>query len=326
MKRNINIREALAWILLVCAAFLLTATMAFAQEKKKGSTTIKIIKKENGKTTKIDTTFDANDEEAIEKILKDLDLDHNMSFNFSTPEPPDAPGVKHRNMKFHYKGMLKKERDELAQEMENLKEEMNDLHEQMKDIHIEIFSDKEGKEGDEYSYHFSIPPVPPMPEEFDFDSFKDHDFGNARHPGFFSLIPDSLNDDKHTVILGEEDESPPAFEKEVTGKHGEKYFIFKRSKPAEKKSTGESSVSKDRMELYPNPNDGKFNLNFHSDQKQNMTIRVYDQQGKEVYSETMKNFSGDYINQLDLRTKGKGNYILKITQGDKTYSEKFVIE
>jgi len=328
MKRNISLRETLAWILIVCAGILLSVTIAFAQDKKKGSTTIKIIKKEDGKTIKIDTTLDSNDHEAIEKILKDLDLDHDMSFNFSFPEPPDVPGEKHRSMKFHYKGISKKQRDDLKKDMDNLKDEMKDLHEKLKDIHIEIFSDEDGNDGKGFSYHYNVPPVPPIPPsagDFDFDLFNDHDLKKLRHHHFNFSIPDSLNDDEHTVIMGDEDESPPVFEKEVKGKHGEKIFIYKRSKPAESKSKDESSETK-RIKLYPNPNDGKFTVNFHASQKKNMIVRVYDHLGKEVYSESINDFIGDYENEIDLSSKGKGNYILKITYGDQTSVEKFVIE
>ena len=73
MKRNITAKETFAWIVLLCAAFFFSATVAFGQEKinaKESVTTIRIIKKEDGKTTKIDTTITNGDEEAVEKILK----------------------------------------------------------------------------------------------------------------------------------------------------------------------------------------------------------------------------------------------------------------
>lgn len=328
MKRNFNSKETLAWIVLVGAAFLFSVTLAFAQEKKKGSTTIKIIKNENGRTTKIDTTVDANDDEAIQKILKDLDLDHDMNFNFNTPEPLLAPGEKRRKMKFNYNSLSKKDREELKQEMENLKDEMNDLHEQMKDIHIEIHSDNDGKDRQEYSYHFEMPPMPPMPpdmEGLDRDDFWKNEPGKGHHHHFSFSIPDSLNDDEHVTIMGDDDEQPPVFEKEITGKNGEKVFIYKRSKPADDKSKSKSDT-KSQIKLFPNPNDGKFTMNFHSDLKSKLSVHVYDHLGKEVYSETINDFDGDYSNQFDLTKNGNGNYILKVTTGEQTFKEKFVIE
>ncbi len=320
MKRNMTIRETLAWIVLAGAVFLFSVTIVFAQEinqSKKNTTTIKIVKKEDGKTTRIDTTFDSSDEEAVENILKNLGVEHGMSFNFSIPEPPPAPGEEERIMKFNYKDMSDKDR-------EQLKEEMKGVHEKMKEIHIEMRSGKDGKDGDGYSYNFSMPPVPPMNVE-DFN-FSDNDCKEkVRHHKFIFHHLDSLSDADHVVIMGDEDEQPPVFEKEITGKHGEKVFVYKRSIPEKEKSQVESA-NKSEINLYPNPNDGKFSIRFHADKKAELHIKIYNAQGKEVYSETLKDFSGDYSNQFDLSGKGKGNYIIKISQGTKTMTEKFVIE
>lgn len=324
MKGNSNYREILTRILLSFSAFLFSASIVLAQEKSTGRTTIKIMKKENGKTTKIDTTFDSNDDEAVRKILKDFD-DH-KSFQFSVPEPLSELGSGHRKMKFKYHGLSKSDRDELKKEMEELDDEMNDLREKMKDIKIEIFSDnaENGKNG--YSYHFEMPPMPPMPEMHDgVISFYGHDFGKQRRHGFFSPIPDSLDDGDHAIIMADNDELPPVFEKEITGKHGEKVFVYKRMRPADKKSK-DHSLKENEISLYPNPNNGTFSLRFQSGQKSSVTIKVYDQQGKEVYSEVVKNFNGEYLGPLDLSAKWKGNYILKITQDDQTHIKKFIIE
>lgn len=96
-------------------------------------------------------------------------------------------------------------------------------------------------------------------------------------------------------------------------------------KPAEKKFKELSKRDHD-INLFPNPSNGVLSVNFNSDKKSSLIVKVYDQQGKEVYSEIVKNFSGEYSNQLDLSKKGKENYILKITQDENTYIKKFIIE
>ncbi len=326
MKTKSTIREVMAWILLAFAMFLFSATIVLAQEESTGKTTIKIMKKEKGKTTKIDTTFNSKDDEAIRKILKDLDLDDDMSFEFSVPESPSEPGEGHRQLKFKYDGMSKEDRDDLKNEMESLDEEMSNLREKMKDMHIEIFSDKEGEGKKGYSYHFEMPPIPAIPDCQDgTGSFSRHGFSKMRHHRFFSPVPDSLDDDDRAIIMADDDEMPRVFEKEIVGKHGEKVFVYKRMKPAERKTTDNSLNGNDIM-LYPNPNNGMFSLNFHSDTKGSLTIKVYDAQGKEVYSKSVKDFNGEYVGQFDMTKKGKGSFILKISQDDKTYMKKFIIE
>lgn len=328
MKKSINPKEALAWIVLVCAAFLFSITIAFAQDKSKSSTgkiSIKIIKKEDGKTTKIDTTINSNDNAALEKILKDAGGKEHMSFNFSFPEAPEPPGSHFR--KHSDKKMTEQEREEFKEAMKNLDEEMKDLHEKIKDIHIEIESEKDEEEGRAYSYHFEMPPMPPVPPMFDKDDdfFSDHDCkGKISFRSFFHDDMDSLEDDDHVIIIGDKNETAPVFEREITGKHGEKVFVYKRSKPEVSK---DDLQSKDEdVKLYPNPSQGKFTLSFNVDKKSELRIRIYNNVGKEVYTETLKDFNGYYFNQVDLSGKGKGNYILKITYGEKTITEKFVIE
>jgi len=82
-----------------------------------------------------------------------------------------------------------------------------------------------------------------------------------------------------------------------------------------------SSVSYD-----PNPSAGKFNLKFALDQKDPVTVKVLDISGSEIYSETVMDFEGNYNNQIDLKGKSKGIYILQISQNKKSLTKKIVIE
>ncbi|MDZ7606063.1 MAG: T9SS type A sorting domain-containing protein [Cyclobacteriaceae bacterium] len=82
-----------------------------------------------------------------------------------------------------------------------------------------------------------------------------------------------------------------------------------------------SSISYD-----PNPGTGKFTLKFALDQKEPVSVKVLDILGNEVYSETVMDFQGNYDNQIDLKGKSKGIYILQIGQNKKTLARKIVIE
>lgn len=82
-----------------------------------------------------------------------------------------------------------------------------------------------------------------------------------------------------------------------------------------------SSISYD-----PNPGAGKFTLKFALDQKAPVTVKVLDILGNEVYNEMVMDFQGNYDNQIDLKGKSKGIYILQIGQNKKTLSKKIVIE
>ena len=314
MKRNINPREALAWIVLACAAFLFSITIAFAQNSnsQKGKMTIKISKTDGDKTTKIDTMINIHDDVALEKILDSLGVDHPMNFDFDFPDAQKGNHVVIRHFK-----MNKERKDDDAGQADS-----KDL--KKKDISIHIFSDKDGEDSGTFNFDFEMPEIPATAFG-DYTDFSDSHCKVKMHQYFLKDGSGDADDDR-IEIIGDKDESAPVFEKEIKGENGEKIFIYKRSIPEKEKSKDDAEEKEDEVNLYPNPNDGKFSLKFHVDQPCDLSVKVYNSQGKEVYAEKMKDFSGDYDNQLNLSGKAKGNYILKISEGKKTISEKFVIE
>ena len=64
------------------------------------------------------------------------------------------------------------------------------------------------------------------------------------------------------------------------------------------------------------PFNGKINVRFTAPTKGNVTIAVSDVNGKEIASETVKDFQGDYLGQIDLKKAGAGVYFLRVTQGN----------
>ena len=64
------------------------------------------------------------------------------------------------------------------------------------------------------------------------------------------------------------------------------------------------------------PFNGKLNVRFNAPEKGNVTIAVTDVNGKEIATETVKDFQGDYFGQIDLKKAGAGVYFLRVTQGN----------
>lgn len=64
------------------------------------------------------------------------------------------------------------------------------------------------------------------------------------------------------------------------------------------------------------PFNGKLNVRFKAPAKGNVTISVSDVNGKEIATETVKDFQGDYLGQIDLKKAGAGIYFLRVTQGN----------
>ncbi len=87
-----------------------------------------------------------------------------------------------------------------------------------------------------------------------------------------------------------------------------------------------NNLNPSQLNYYPNPNNGKFNLKFMLDKKEEVIVKVMDILGKEVYKETLLDFNGTYDNKIDLTGKEKGIYILQIIQKRKALTRKILIE
>jgi len=68
---------------------------------------------------------------------------------------------------------------------------------------------------------------------------------------------------------------------------------------------------------FPNkPFNGKLNVRFNAPEKGNVTISVTDVNGKEIASEQIKDFSGKYLGQIDVKKSGAGVYFVRVTQSN----------
>lgn len=94
------------------------------------------------------------------------------------------------------------------------------------------------------------------------------------------------------------------------------------------KSAGvsDNKLAVDKMDFYPNPSNGKFNLKFNLKEKGDTEINVMNMEGKKIYSEKLKAFSGNYDKEIDISSNPKGIYFVKIDQGEHSQLKKLVLE
>ena len=93
-----------------------------------------------------------------------------------------------------------------------------------------------------------------------------------------------------------------------------------------KRSHGKNDQeSKDDLKFYPNPSDGKFTIEYDLKDKETALITVLDANGKQLFKDEIKG-GGKYSKTVDLGGKGKGVFILNLTQGKKSISKKIIIE
>lgn len=91
---------------------------------------------------------------------------------------------------------------------------------------------------------------------------------------------------------------------------------------------GSSSVldAVNRLNIYPNPNNGQFVLEFEPLQAQSLQLVVRDMQGRQVYQEVLNSPSGNYRHELDLRELASGVYYLSLEQGNRRSQRRLVIQ
>lgn len=92
-----------------------------------------------------------------------------------------------------------------------------------------------------------------------------------------------------------------------------------------KASKTEKPETEGNVNFYPNPNNGKFTMDFESDGKHPITITITDMSGREVYKEEVKG-EGKLSRTIDISNESKGSYIMTMQQGKKSKTKKIIIE
>lgn len=302
-------KEMLAWMALLLSILFFSATVALAQDSKAHKRHINLVKTVNGKTISIDTTFTATDEEA-EKIMADIQ----RRFD-SADKAADRKTVK-KKMKvkdaekdkvvvISVPHMSESEHQRLKQDIERALDEMENSFDQIgKTFENFDFNFNFNTDDDSVNIVLNVPQVKirrhrlPVP----------HD------------LPDSVATEDRVIIEAEEGEDPPVFEKSVKGESGQTYFIYKRKNaPSQNKPVLE-------MDVFPNPNNGKFSVKFNNPEKSDVMVKVFNESGKEVYRQLLESVKGEQRVEIELGTKSKGNYLVSVTAGTRQITKKVVIQ
>jgi hypothetical protein len=88
----------------------------------------------------------------------------------------------------------------------------------------------------------------------------------------------------------------------------------------------DGKLSVEKMEFYPNPNNGHFNLSFTLPDKGDTEVKVLDLKGQQVFSEKLGNFSGSYSKELDISKNPKGVYFIRVEQGHHALVKKVMVD
>ena len=77
--------------------------------------------------------------------------------------------------------------------------------------------------------------------------------------------------------------------------------------------------------VYPNPNNGIFNVSFNITSKATYNLEIKNTLGQMVYHETLIDFNGQYSKQIDVSQLGKGFYLISLTNPNNQSIKKIIV-
>ncbi|MBL4577516.1 MAG: T9SS type A sorting domain-containing protein, partial [Flavobacteriales bacterium] len=80
------------------------------------------------------------------------------------------------------------------------------------------------------------------------------------------------------------------------------------------------------IDVYPNPNAGKFNLDFNLTDRQDVQITLYSLTGQIVFEQMVTQHQGAYERTIDVQNQTAGIYVLRIVLSKGVINKKLVIE
>lgn len=165
--------------------------------------------------------------------------------------------------------------------------------------------------------------------------FKHFDGDSA--DGFLNIQLDGMNMEEYKKKLKELGiDMEMLFDKlnDSDGSTHVKVFTFKQVRILDvadefgkKGKVAESNVLElDDLAFFPNPSpNGRFKVRFKLPEEGELSIKVSNLEGKEVFSRYFERFGGTYSEMIDLSGQKEGIYLLEIGQGKKRVTKKIVI-
>jgi hypothetical protein len=283
--------------LLALAVFAINP--AFAQQQNTGAENyhIKIEKDENGKKEVIDKNFTSKED--MNAFLQEINEVPELPEPPMPPAPPEPPAVS---------------------ALPNLP----DMPEGADGFNLCIVKDDNGK------------------MEVTNLNFSTHEEMEAYMKQNKITAPNILSDDikadgkqiRRIVIIDKEESNTTGGNKPTTESKHETVTINKTiihtDKTGQTPPGGSTGLSEAKnindVRVYPNPSDGHFYVDFNVVNTADVTVRLTDMEGKEVYSETMKNFQGPFAKSIYSHQFAKGTYLLEVTAGNEKSAMKVAVQ
>lgn len=80
------------------------------------------------------------------------------------------------------------------------------------------------------------------------------------------------------------------------------------------------------LSFFPNPSYGTFNVQFNVSEPSDVQLRIFDLDGKEIYTDSVKNFSGLYQKKVYRGELAPGTYLMEVSTGREKQTLKISIQ
>lgn len=269
---------------------------------------VKITKEINGEKKTYEGTYESEEQMRSDEKLKEFMGDDQMNFSFdpnynSGVFKPNKNGLGSFLFGFDDDDDMIQPNDSVMREfqiqMQKLSEDMGSF-----DIDIKDYIDKLH---DEHVHVFGYG------DDNDFD--------------FQWTLPDSLDEQVKAYIHRFNDPDSDRQRIEVSVRK----FIKISDNVDEFGKKGEVDdkylLDLDELSYYPNPStNGRFKLRFKTPEEGELSIKVYNLGGKEIFNRYFERFNGLYSETIDLSGQKEGIYLLEIEQDGKRLTRKIMID
>lgn len=272
-------------VFFLCVLMTFISAGVLAQESK-GKVTVEITKEENGEKKTFKGTYDSKEEMNADPNYRDF-----------TGEDPD--------FNFWFDG----EDDQISIHIDRLKN---------MDHSVFRFFDEE--DGD------------------DSNSFFFQNMNGDSSQGFFNLNLDNMDLEEYREQMKEMGIEMEGLIDRLSSSVEERssvsVLIWKKVKVMDVgeefgkkgKVSKDSMLELDDLSFYPNPSsNGRFRVRFTAPMEDELSIKVSNLDGKEVFSRYFERFSGSFSESIDLSGQKEGIYLMEIVQGKKRLTKKIVI-
>ncbi len=345
------------------------------KDKKDKSVTIKIEKDENGKKTKVDTTFTLKEGENLDEILEKygveaevMHLNHGKKFKFNI-ETDDSLNTESQAMVWVsvdndndiHKHIIKKSGknkivfigdDDDGIEVIELKEDGNiDWNEQGEEVFIEkpdgdsvkikkkivIKGDKDGKhkiKSKKGVFIISDDATVDFDDEFDNESviIKELKDGSDSVEVIIKKLKGDKkgkkvvvkSDGKYAWIIDNDDDD--FFATDDAKFNRVKLRILDVDEQGLKILNLKEDYKEFRVkdfDVFVKEKESKIEFEFKTPQKGALSVKIVDEKGNVVLTDSKKNFDGMYKNEIEAKS---GTYYIQISQGKKLYVRKMTFE